>query len=634
MAINEFYFAYADEGETFNSVTHAVIDEDVMSFRFVHQEGDFAQLEIDIRNPRIGLLNIGRARWAFLSFHHVTLGVVPIFYGRIIGVPTNIFAEVVTVTYTARPEDYLAQKFALADTLKVAPFWDPIFIADDKIDDPDAVLESRAALWHVDPVNHVVSLSSVLAGEDGTIEKQEDDFFAETMNLTLNTSPATRVRVKGSVSWDQSLSSLNGGGIDLMPFIMPFFPPTIADDVFVQLISSFTMKGLQSSWPKPGANLKGGYIVRAGELKDVSFLAVPQIDIPFYFANPETPFDPPVLPAPLPVGSIAFLPKITGKWWSGETAGFSTQVEVVFAALGLGEGTLIIDYQVEREYTENIIIELNTSTQPIVTEPGAEDIIEIAINGNKVSTLIAGEVPIGDVRRSRFFVTERGKQAIRYLLACARAALAIKSRAVEITFEVPFVGGLGFGLRKNALLHNPRLPGGQAVGKVISIEHSLSGDEGAAITKVTMACTIGKGEAAYTVSAGTPTYGSTDYMGADYQEFTNTVELIDPSIPDLSFVVNAYEVQDDGINGLNIQASDIVREIEVQNNSEEQRAILAPLLSQIGDTQAISSLLQEHYTQISFALVNLDAGPFESEVIITVEDLIIPKQIDLEAAGV
>lgn len=632
-----FYFAHAAEGETFNPVTHKVNDEEVLSFAFKHTEGDFAELDVEIRNPRVGLLNVSRPRWAFLSYDHPIDGMTCIFYGRIVGVPTNIFEEVVTVTYLARPEDYVDLKTALANSLKVAPFWDEIFVSPDRVDDPDATLEARAAMWHIDPVDHTVTISSILAGEDGTIEKQEDEFFADNMQLTLNQSPSNHVIVKGSVSWDQTLSSFLGSPIDLMPFITPLFPSSIPGlTVPANLISSFTFKGLQSSWPKPGARVDGGYIVRGGELEDVSFLAVPQIELDWYFADPENPFDPPVLPAPLPVGSIVFQPKYSGKWWSGETAGFDTQVEVVFAALGLGKGTLTLDYNVVRSYTENITINLRTSTQPIVTED--QEPILVEINGNKVSDYLRKPdntfaVPLSDVRLSKFFDTPRGKQAIKYLVAVARANLAIKSRAVEITFELPFNDGLEFSLRKNALIHNPRLPGGQAAGKIIAISHTLNGDEGAAITKITMACCIGNGESAYVATSGTPVWAEAAWADATWQQFEGKLELIDPTIPDIAFTVDTYEAQDDGINGTRIRARDIVKDVEVQNNSAEQRAALAPLIPQIGDTQAINSVLQEFFTQISFQLHNLDAGPFESEVSITVEDFVIPKQIDLEAVS-
>jgi hypothetical protein len=51
----------------------------------------------------------------------------------------------VTLNFIARPADYDAQKLALAETLKVAPWWDPMWIRADSRDDPDTVLEARTA---------------------------------------------------------------------------------------------------------------------------------------------------------------------------------------------------------------------------------------------------------------------------------------------------------------------------------------------------------------------------------------------------------------------------------------------------------------------------------------------------------
>jgi hypothetical protein len=378
--------------------------------------------------------------------------------------------------------------------------------------------------------------------------------------------------------------------------------------------------------------MSGGYMVQKGELENVSFLAVPQMVPPdwvnfteYFYAG---------LPAALPEGSIFFQPRVSGKFWSGEEAGFDVQIEQAFAPKGYGKGTLLLSVDTTRQYTEVINIELKTSVQPIVTEPGADEVIQLTINGNKVSDFIAGEIPIGDVRRSKFFETQRGKDAVKYLICCARAALMIKSRAVEIEFELPFVNSFGYTLRKNSMIHNPRLPGGQAVGKVIGFSHSLDGDSGAAVARIKMASCIGYGEEPYTEKQGDPTWAEAAFVGPDWQTFNNVVSLIDPAITELAFTVEAYTPQDDGIDALNLEARDIVETVEVQNPAAAQLEQLEPLMRDIRDSAEIAAVLQEYYTQVAFRLRNLDAGPFETQVNITVEDLIIPAQIDLEAPSV
>lgn len=631
MGIGQFYFAWVDPGTIFQPDVHNVEDEEVFSFRFTHTEGDFAQCEFDIVNPRVGFLSAGRKQWVMFSFHKSNDDIEPIFFGRVIGVPSNIFGEVVTITCTARPINYALQKDDLVAGLRVAPFWDPLFINPDLIDDPDVVLESRAAHWHIDPVTHQSSISSVFNGEDGTITLDPDEYFDDNMQLTLNQIAATRCILKCSVSWDQTFQ---GNGYDMMPFILQNFGDPIA--MSTQTMTTFTGKGLISSWPQAGASIgSSGLLVQAGKAENIGFTIAPAAALPHWLtANPDDPFFDTPLPAPLPVGSIFFAPKITGNWYSGATAGFSTQYEQAFLPLAYVKGTFIVEFNEIREFTEHLTIELRTSVQPVVTEPGEEDVINIDINGNKASDFIDGVVPIGDTRRRKFFSTARGKQAIKYLLCCARAQMIIKARAAEIAFELPLEPGLEFTLRKNALIENDRLPGGEAVGKIISKELSLDGDVGMPICKITIGCLVGKGEAAYTESVGTPRYGSVTYMGADYQQFNSVVSLIDPAINELAFTVNTYNANDDGLDPTHLTARDLVVSVGVQNASDEQRAQItgAGLIGTIVDNAQISEILQEFFTQVDFEFKNVKGGPFVTEVAITVEDLVLPRQLNLEAA--
>jgi hypothetical protein len=104
--------------------------------------------------------------WAWFSYDSGTGGVVPLIFARLVGVPTNLIAEVVTLQFIAKPLDFITQKFMLAEELKIRPYYDPIFIAEEKrpvfssagsTGDADVVLEGYSALWHIDrirPSNH------------------------------------------------------------------------------------------------------------------------------------------------------------------------------------------------------------------------------------------------------------------------------------------------------------------------------------------------------------------------------------------------------------------------------------------------------------------------------------------------
>src|ERR1035437_9567636 len=162
-----FTFYWANETETaFNASTMNVFDEEVLSFDIKHDEGQVPTLDIVVKNPRIGLLAPGRKVWAWLGWqsdasdpdYHGAL--VPLFFGVLVGVPTSLFQEKVTLQCIARSSQFIANKQALADTMKSSPYYDPIFIETNKRDDPDTILEGWSALWHLDRTSLAIPASA------------------------------------------------------------------------------------------------------------------------------------------------------------------------------------------------------------------------------------------------------------------------------------------------------------------------------------------------------------------------------------------------------------------------------------------------------------------------------------------
>lgn len=614
-----FYFAWVDDTETeFDPVAHKREDEDVFAFDRTQDEGDFANLSVDIKNPRIGLLNAGRKTWAWLSFDTGT-DLVPLFFGRLVGVPRNVFADVVTLDFTARPKDFVAQKLALAETLKVAPYYDPIFVALDKQDDPDIVLEARTALWHIDPVTGVVSISDILVGEDGTVEVQADQILDGSLDLTIGEIPARSVTMTATIPWNQTFS----GSIDFTGYIRGNWPNEIQEEwPQPQVISSYTFKGLTDAWPKPGDSVGSGWSVAPGsELQNVSFLWKQELTLPDYL-------DSIPLPAPLPAGSLMFPPRISsGNYHAGvDGAGYNTSVDQVFVPIGWGVPKLILRYDADRDYSEVVTFKLNAAVQPIVTLPGEDESILMTINANAVSDFIGDEIPIGSVKRRTFINTERGQQALQHLVMIARANIASKARAISVGFTTDMLTGLDFTLRKNVLIHADKLPGGQAAGKVKSVRLSLDGGTGAALADIQFGCCIGYG-GSYTEAPGDPTYAEETYCGNDYQVFTNRVDLLDTG--DITINVDSYDPNDDGVDPGGMYLAKVLKTFDIFNPPATQRALM--LAVGASDNEALDAVLQEHPTQIRLELVPLNAGPFETAIDVTVSDLIIPAQINLEA---
>src|SRR5262245_4160413 len=158
------YFAWIDPTETVFGPEHLVWDEQIFSFRLSQEEGDPATLTLVVRRPGapgppIGLLGPGRKIWCWFA---LDCGPSLIkFRRRLVGVPTDIFQELVTLDFVARPVDVVAQKEALATTLAVLPYYDPVMIDESRRVplDPEVVLEGYTKIWHYDRETHTITVS-------------------------------------------------------------------------------------------------------------------------------------------------------------------------------------------------------------------------------------------------------------------------------------------------------------------------------------------------------------------------------------------------------------------------------------------------------------------------------------------
>jgi hypothetical protein len=620
----QFYFAWVDAGEAFDPDVHNREDEDVFAFSYSHGEGDVAGMEITVRNPRIGFLNPGRKRWAYFSHNRgsdASPDVVPVFFGRLLGIPTNVFDTLVTLNFTARPTDFVDQKAALAESMKVLPYYDPIFVSPDRWADPDVVLEGYSVLWHVHPVTHVVTVSDILVPEDGEIDLSSVDIFYDSMSMTLNQVPLTSVTVEATIPWTQ----IHSQQINLR-FKVFEAGDVFHDEQYGYLIQSYTMDGLIQDWPKTGANIGSGWTVALGELTDVSVSHTKIEQIPEIFRTDDVPV--------LPEGSIFYPVKTTGKYWGGvDGAGYDFQYELVAVSLGYAVPFLWVEADRNQDFGQVVSFTLTADMQDIATAAEEDEKLLITLSANRVSDLTEDDsLPFGNVAKRDYLSTDRGQQSLQHLICIARASLKMRGRAVQIGFEMAFADAfdLDFTLRKSATIADPRLPGGTATGKIIGIRHSLDGDEGAAITQITIGCAVGYG-GVRTAVPGDPVYADDDYVEDDYQVRENETVLLDTS--DVTYTIPLVEPGDDGIDfekGLSPDV--IVKQFFVTDGPAEQKALLEADKS--NDQAQVSELLQNNPTQFHLELIDLKKGPFVWPVPVTVSTLVLPKQIDLEAPSV
>src|SRR5262245_64043466 len=102
MAVPQWYLAWVDPTDTTFNASHLIVAEDVFSIQIDGREGDVAVLTLVLKNPRIGLLNAGRKLWVWLSWSDGA-NVFPQFFGRLVGIPDNVFGNLVTLVFLAKP---------------------------------------------------------------------------------------------------------------------------------------------------------------------------------------------------------------------------------------------------------------------------------------------------------------------------------------------------------------------------------------------------------------------------------------------------------------------------------------------------------------------------------------------------
>lgn len=245
-----FFFAWVDQDQTVFDGSMLRMDEDILDFTIQHDEGQFAVMTLTIRNPRIGLLNAGRKLWGWFAYEDQTAHVWPLFFGALIGIPTDMFQEQVQIRFNARPDDFIAAKQTQAEKLKIRPYYDPVFLDELHRDDADAILEGWSKLYHIDRISHEVTVTDILEGEDGIVVFDGNQGLYESVKCELGECPLSVVQVQAAVQWTQRSTG------------------TLPNPILVN-IESYTGGSFKSDWPKPGSELGGGWKAEASYVKDV-----------------------------------------------------------------------------------------------------------------------------------------------------------------------------------------------------------------------------------------------------------------------------------------------------------------------------------------------------------------------------
>jgi hypothetical protein len=632
-----FYLAYIDEDEEFDPDVHNVEDEQIHSWTLEQEEGEFASLEITLENPRVGPLAPGKQRWVFFSWdmnwqpHGTwTPNIVLLFKGRVVGVPSNLEEEIIQLSFIARPSDFDDQKAALAASLKERPYWDNLWFDPDKLDDPDNVWESRPELIHTDRVDHEVTSSHILNGEDGTIDFDETEIFYENTQVEYGDVPLRTINLTATVSWEQvgtdafdisGIFEFGGSGV----------------------IYTFTGPGLRDNWPKSGANLGNGWNVDQGEclgefpepVWGYRYNTVSQNNI--YENGLMFSFDPDV------EASIKFLNQfgpeairvVSPTWYENVqpllTSTFITKLLLIPRWRMIP--VMTVRYNASRKYSEVLEISLNADVQDVKSDPAGQDVLNISMSSSELASPIDpyGDIPIGDVRRRTYFATDRGAQSIEYLISLMRTRLIARARCVDVTFDTDLRTAItkGVTLRKSLVMTDSRFADGEVGGKIKGYRFSLDGDEGLMLATIKIGASVGKGGSIAAVP-GVGTYANPGYMKSGYQREIGG--HIVPFASDVAYVpVNGQTANDDGVDILHFAGSNMVKSIVKENSWDEQKAHMPRSVDAPSDA---FDILNEVPTRFTLVMKPVTGGPFSTPYTVLTTDLKIPRTINLEAGYV
>ncbi len=676
--VPQWFLAWVDATETSFTIGHQIYAEDIYSIQIDGREGETAILTLVLKNPRIGLLNAGRKLWIWLSWTDGT-NTFPMFFGRLVGIPSNVFGNLVSLIFIAKPLDFDQQRFDSAQTLKELPWFDPVFVDSRLWDDPDAIAETRTIRWACtrgeDGAPLVVTPSDILEGEDGIEIFTSDEVPKDTISLTISNAPLSSISVKASVAWDQT--GLEG---IYLPIQLP------------SQINGFN-EAIYSDWPKPGASLGGGWAAGpntyAVDLFGAHNLHTGTVHLEFQNKEKKHSLGDVMSSShslTFPVGPVGFSQILTQHaqaglvWPGGGYSTITTNWHTVFDGDGENDDPDInIPYHYDEtnvnvafwriapslsitaeggviKRNENVSFTMYADVQAVLSLPDpapTKPSNPVETPGADVGKPIVGEAgtiaeaapPIGDTTLSHYFPTARGILSLENRLLWARAQLRQGARVAEATWTIPFERAMNLSCRKSARLVWDNMPGGQVEGKITSYQIFHNVETGHRGGTVTIGATPGHGGSVNPVTTLTNDYIEPDYIVVGH--FVSSLDTVtsDASLEDFAYSVPVAETY---LGAFPIRYEDVVKSVNVTGSIDGQLAVLSSQfpghffsssLSPAQQAQLVqqsnatfdAALMEPQATVLHLELVPISGNGFESQYDINVTSLTLPKTVDFEA---
>jgi hypothetical protein len=552
-------FAWCPEGESFDLARHQRCDLEILELTIDHREGEVALATVVVSQLK---LPSWEERHVYISVEGNIL-----FSGRLVGLPIKISKDLISLELTSEPLDAQTQLQRLAAELKQPPFWDEAFVDALERDNPAEGLEARSALFAWDRSQGTVCVSDLFQGRH--TRDLTNEFFQDSLKVSLGETPLSKISVNLSVEWVQQGS----GEVSLGSKIAAAFPGG--------MINTLTPKALQANWPKEGQKLgKSGFWVVRSHLKDVR---------------------------PPKTGILDIYPTLTPEFLDWDE---STQMpKKQRAKRSWMQGTLILGWQYWQKRKETVRFTLEQMTQLDGTIRPLARTLNLRLQ------------EVANPSESTFFLTHRGQQAVEHALEMARAHLAASARCLEIEITLPYEAGFDLSMDLSVRLLDPRIPGGEVVGKVVA--YQLRQDGMKAQTWIRLAASVGgttdqllPSDSCHYVD---PAYGDT----AIPYHYETSSGLTYANYSDQRPTTGILEIGD-------LSLSDILREVLVSHDATKQ--IQALQRQQYPVRQNLKHVLEEIPTVVSLDLLSLKTRSVaEHTIYLTIlRPWTAPKQVNLK----
>lgn len=634
--MSHFYFAWVDAADTTFSDSFKRDDEEVYSVAVSHGEGEFPSMDIDLRNPKVGLLSAGRKQWAWLSWTDESAVNHPLFFGRLVGIPQSLQADIIRLTFIARPLDYEDQRQdVFAAGVSGSSVYDPIWISADNQADPDSLLETIPSLWHIDRLTGVVTTSDIIEGEDGTVTFDESNAFYDSLDVTYSESPASKCVVTGTVNWTQR----GAGSFPIFDQIVQAFAAGHTNQGLTGIrgnpvsgngmIAVIPGEAMVNNWPKPGTDFGGGWFVKASSCVPVGGPPPEPVLVQGsnYFAHINelvsgTSFQGMALRQVFDTAP-GFVVQVIPTWIENTPFGTAHgSIDILWFPIWQLAGSLEVGWNAARPRQETISFTLAADVQPLLTDPEGQEIITITVGPADVDKVIP------NIASPRYFIGARGQQSFRSLIARARAALLARARCVEVGFDVTFDAAIALSCRKNGVISDDRLPDGVAGGKIKSYAFTADGDSGVLGGHVVLGATVGR-DGTVDVDDGTPEYCLPAYVD-DYQEYVGSTAHI-PGYTDLTYTTGDYPFDDDGVVLTNVSRFEYLEGVEVDGTIDEQQPTAQAANGQVASAPEVIARVSGFTTTVKVSMRPISDNSFVTNITPTVSVLKVPKTIDTEA---